>query len=56
MGRARLGAAARDKVGSVRVTDHQYKKFEERFGSLGKFLQMQVNEQLAKWQDEENEK
>jgi hypothetical protein len=56
MGRAAIGAAAKSKTGSVRVTPAQYKMFEERFGGLGKFLQMQVNEQLAKWHDDEQDK
>ena len=56
MGRAALGAAAKSKTGSVRVTSEEYAKFQERFGGLGKFLQAQVNDQLAKWRDEEEEK
>jgi hypothetical protein len=55
MGRAAIGAAAKSKTGSVRVTPAQYKMFEERFGGLGKFLQMQVNDQLGKWADEQQE-
>lgn len=55
MGRAALGSAAKTKTGGVRVTEAQYAKFQERFGGLGKFLQMQVNDQLAKWHDEEQE-
>lgn len=54
MGRAALGAGKKSRVGAVRVTEDQYQKFEERFGGLGKFLQMQVNDQVQKWYDEED--
>lgn len=56
MGRAALGAAAKSKTGGVRVTEAEFLKFQERFGGLGRFLQMQVNDQLAQWRDEEAEK
>lgn len=46
MGRAALGAAAKSKTGSVRVTDTDNKKFIAKYGSLGKFLQLKVNEEL----------
>lgn len=55
MGRAALGAAARTRTGAVRVTEAEFIKFQQRFGGLGKFLQMQVNDQVAKWRDEEQD-
>lgn len=48
MGRAPLGAAAKTKTGSVRVTEHENQHFEKTYGSLGKFLQIKVNEELSK--------
>jgi hypothetical protein len=46
MGRAALGAAAKTKTGSVRVTPAQDAYFTKAYGSLGKFLQLKVNEEL----------
>lgn len=46
MPRASIGAAARTKTGSVRVTQSQYDYFTTKFGGLGKFLQAKVNEEL----------
>lgn len=46
MGRAALGAAAKTKTGGVRVTEAQYQWFAAKYGSLGKFLQMKVDEEL----------
>lgn len=46
MGRVALGAAARSKTGSVRVTPTQDSHFTAKYGSLGKFLQLKVNEEL----------
>jgi hypothetical protein len=46
MGRAALGAAAKTKTGSVRVTESENDKFIAKYGSLGKFLQLKVNEEL----------
>jgi hypothetical protein len=48
VGRAALGAAAKSKTGGVRVTEAQDNYFKKTYGSLGKFLQMKVNEELAK--------
>lgn len=48
MGRAALGAAAKTKTGSVRVTETDNTYFTAKYGSLGKFLQLKVNEELAK--------
>lgn len=56
MGRAALGAAAKTKTGAVRVTVAEFDRFQKEFGGLGKFLQMQVNDQLAKWRDDDEEK
>jgi hypothetical protein len=46
VGRAALGAAAKTKTGSVRVTESENGKFAAKYGSLGKFLQLKVNEEL----------
>lgn len=46
MGRAPLGAAAKSKTGSVRVTVQESKYFEKHYGGLGRFLQLKVNEEL----------
>lgn len=46
MGRAPLGAAAKTKTGGVRVTEAEDKLFKAKYGSLGKFLQLKVNEEL----------
>ena len=48
MGRAALGAAAKVKTGGVRVTQAEYDYFAKHYGSLGKFLQGKVNEELSK--------
>jgi hypothetical protein len=48
LGRAPLGAAAKSKTGSVRVTETENKHFEQTYGGLGKFLQAKVNEELRK--------
>lgn len=48
MGRAPLGAAAKTKTGGVRVTESEDAYFKRTYGSLGKFLQLKVNEELAK--------
>lgn len=56
LGRAAIGGAAKTKTASVRVTAADFQKFQQRFGGLGKFLKMQVTDQLAKWRDEEEEK
>lgn len=48
MGRAALGAAAKTKTGSVRVTETENTYFTRTYGSLGKFLQAKVNEELSK--------
>ena len=48
MGRAALGAAAKTKTGGVRVTEAEYAYFAKTYGSLGKFLQTKVNEELSK--------
>lgn len=56
MGRAALGAGAKTKTGSVRVTAAEDARFKTEFGGLGKFLQMQVNDQIAKWRDDDEER
>ncbi|QWY82753.1 hypothetical protein PP641_gp009 [Arthrobacter phage SilentRX] len=48
MGRAALGAAAKSKTGSVRVTASQNDYFTRTYGSLGRFLQLKVNEELQR--------
>lgn len=48
MGRAALGAAAKSKTGSVRVTESQNDYFTRTYGSLGRFLQLKVNEELQR--------
>jgi hypothetical protein len=48
LGRAPLGAAAKSKTGSVRVTATEDAYFTQHYGSLGKFLQAKVSEELAK--------
>lgn len=48
MGRAALGAAAKTKTGSVRVTETENDYFTRTYGSLGKFLQRKVNEELQR--------
>lgn len=48
MGRAALGAAAKSKTGSVRVTPTDDDYFTTHYGGLGKFLQLKVNEELRK--------
>lgn len=51
MGRAALGAAAKDKTGSVRVTTQQFLYFARKYGSLGRWLQKQVNDELLRAAD-----
>jgi hypothetical protein len=46
VGRAPLGAAAKTKTGGVRVTEAEDRQFKAKYGSLGKFLQLKVNEEL----------
>jgi hypothetical protein len=48
MGRAPLGAAAKTKTGGVRVTEAENDYFKANYGSLGRFLQLKVNEELRK--------
>jgi hypothetical protein len=48
VGRPALGASAKTKTGSVRVTASEDDYFKRTYGSLGKFLQRKVNEELAK--------
>lgn len=48
MGRAALGAAAKTKTGSVRVTETENDYFTKTYGSLGRFLQRKVTEELQK--------
>lgn len=52
MGRVALGAAKKAKTGSVRVTEAQYEWFERKHGGLGRFLQLKVNEELQKEQEQ----
>ena len=52
MGRAPLGAAAKTKTGGVRVTEAENDRFKAKYGSLGKFLQLKVNEELRLMADE----
>lgn len=55
MGRAALGAAAKTKTGSVRVTTAQDEYFTKNYGGLGKFLQRKVTEELSKAQAMEDQ-
>jgi hypothetical protein len=48
VGRPPLGTAAKTKTGGVRVTETEDAYFKRTYGSLGKFLQAKVNEELAK--------
>lgn len=48
MGRPPLGTAAKSKTGSVRVTKAEDAYFTKTYGSLGRFLQLKVNEELHK--------
>ena len=48
MGRAALGAAAKDKTGSVRVTVDQFRYFMVKYGGLGRWLQARVNEEIQR--------
>ena len=47
-GRSALGAAAKSKIGSVRITPTENEHFEKKFGGLGKFLALKVREELNK--------
>lgn len=48
MGRAALGAAAKSVTGSVRVTPTESEIFKARYGSIGKFLKLKVDEELRR--------
>jgi len=48
LGRPALGGAAKSKTGGVRVTETENDYFTATYGSLGNFLKMKVNEELAK--------
>lgn len=48
MGRAALGAAAKTKTGSVRITEAESDYFTRTYGSIGRFLQIKVNEELQR--------
>lgn len=48
MGRVALGAAKKDKVIGVRVTDHEKQALEARVGNPGKWLRRLVEAELAK--------
>jgi hypothetical protein len=52
LGRPALGAAAKTKTGGVRVTESENEKFAAKYGSLGKFLQLKVNEELLRMAEE----
>lgn len=52
MGRPALGAAARDVTGSVRITRSEADIFKARYGSIGKFLKLKVDEELRRVADE----
>lgn len=52
MGRAALGAAAKTRTGGVRVTEAENDKFTAKYGSLGKFLQLKVREELQAMAEE----
>jgi hypothetical protein len=56
LGRPALGAAAKTKTGGVRVTETEDERFKREFGSLGKFLQLKVNEQFAIWREQDAER
>lgn len=55
MGRPALGAATKSVTGSVRVTPADSNYFTTHYGSLGKFLQLKVNEELRKRNEMEQE-
>ena len=48
MGRAALGAAAKDKVIGVRVTDQERAILTARHGNPGKWLRSLIDEELRK--------
>lgn len=48
MGRRALGAAAKTKTGSCRLTEIEEKIIIAKYGSVTRFLRMKVDEELAK--------
>lgn len=48
MGRAALGAAAKSKTGSVRLTVDEEALLKARYGSVTNFLRIKVDEELQK--------
>ena len=48
MGRAALGAAAKIKTGSVRLTKTEEDTIKARYGSVTRFLRLKVDEELQK--------
>lgn len=53
MGRVAIGGAAREKTGSVRVTEEEFKYFQAKYGGLGRFLKAKVDEELRKARERE---
>ena len=48
MGRAALGAAAKSKTGSVRLTEKEEAQLKAKYGSVTRFLALKVREELQK--------
>lgn len=48
MGRAPLGAAAKQSIGSVRLNESEKKILVAKYGTVGKALRHLVNEELRK--------
>lgn len=48
MGRAALGAAAKRKTGSCRMTEAEEKILIAKYGSVTRFLRMKVDEEMQK--------
>lgn len=48
MGRQPIGDAARNKIGSVRITIAERDYFDKTFGGIGPFLRAKVDEELAR--------
>lgn len=48
MGRRLLGAAAKNKTGSTRLTEAEEKYLIAKYGSVTRFLRMKVDEEMQK--------
>jgi hypothetical protein len=48
MGRAALGASAKSKIGSVRLTPTEEAAIIAKYGSVTRFLRIMVDRELAK--------